>query len=198
MDIHKLALAFPRYFVFATVLTLALWGNAGAQESTSTNEVLLDATLPPTEQRVEAPPYRIEGIPGEGGVVGDFVVGPGKVDLTLKPGESKIVQMTVTNRTGERRIFNLTTEDAAGSADINTPIVLLGSDRGPYSLKDYLSFSDAHFELGHNERAIVPVTIAVPSDAEPGGLYGSVLVDTVAIPSNEGDVTASEIGRAHV
>jgi hypothetical protein len=133
--------------------------------------------------------YSTEGIPGGDTIVGDFVVGPGKVDLTLKPGETKVVQMTVTNRTGERRIFNLTTEDAAGSTDINTPIVLLGNDRGPYSLKDYLSVPHVRFELGQNQRARIPVTISIPADAEPGGLYGSVLVDTVAIEADSGETT---------
>jgi hypothetical protein len=133
--------------------------------------------------------YPTEGIPGGDAVVGDFVVGPGKVDLTLKPGETKIVQMTVTNRTGERRIFNLTTEDAAGSTDVNTPIVLLGNDRGPYSLKDYLSVPHKRFELGQNQRARIPVAISIPADAEPGGLYGSVLVDTVAIEADSGETT---------
>lgn len=134
-----------------------------------------------------APPYPIEGIPGAGAPVGDFVVGPGKIDLTLKPGESKVVEMMVTNRTGERRIFNLTTEDAVGSDNYDSPIVLLGTDRGPYSLKDYLTVPHTRFELGQNERARIPVTISIPADAEPGGLYGSVIVDTVAVESQSGE-----------
>ena len=131
--------------------------------------------------------YPIEGIPGGDAIVGDFVVGPGKVDVTLKPGETKVVEMIVTNRTGERRVFNLTTEDAEGSNDPATPIVLLGKDRGPYSLKEYMSVPYTSFELNHNERARIPVTISIPEDAEPGGLYGSMLVDTVAIRAQSGE-----------
>lgn len=149
-----------------------------------------------TEESVEVTPatqnpvvgtYPIEGIPGDGGVVGDFVIGPGKVDLTLKPGESQTVQILVTNRTGERRQFNLSVEDATGSQDSNTPIVLLGSDRGPYSVKDYLSFPYASFELDHNQRATIPVTITIPPNASPGGHYGSVLVETISIKAKPGD-----------
>lgn len=141
-----------------------------------------------TEEKV-IPDYPKEGIPGGDAIIGDFVVGPGKIDVTLNPGESKIVEMIVTNRTGERRVFNLTTEDMTGSTDINTPVVLFGSNRGPYSLRDYLIVSRRSFELGQNERARIPVTISIPPDAEPGGLYGSMLVDTVAIEANGGETT---------
>lgn len=95
--------------------------------------------------------------------------------------------MIVTNRTGERRRFNMTVEDAQGSQDSETSIVLLGDDRGPYSLRDYISVPHRTFDLDHNERARIPVTISLPQNAEPGGLYGSVLVDTVAIEATPGD-----------
>lgn len=162
---------------------------AHSQEESLTQTTTSETASQPSVEVSLDSVYPTEGIPGGDTVVGDFVVGPGKVDLTLKPGETKVVQMTVTNRTGERRIFNLTTEDAVGSNDINTPIVLLGSDRGPYSLKDYLSVAHARFELGQNQRARIPVTISIPADAEPGGLYGSVLVDTVAIKADSGETT---------
>jgi hypothetical protein len=132
-------------------------------------------------------PYTITGLPGSDFVPGDFVVGPGRVDFTIRPGESRVVQMTVSNRTGERRRFNLTVEDARGSTDPRTGIELLGDDRGPYSMRDYISVPAWSFELDHNSRAQIPVTVSVPPDAEPGGLYGSVLVNTVAVESNTGE-----------
>jgi hypothetical protein len=131
--------------------------------------------------------YPSEGVPGGGAAIGDFVIGPGKVDLTIKPGQSRIVEMTVTNRTGERRRFNLNIEDAQGSQDTDTPIILLGDDRGPYSIRDYISVPHRVFDLEHNQRARIPVTITLPPNAEPGGLYGSILVDTVAIEARPGD-----------
>jgi hypothetical protein len=131
--------------------------------------------------------YSTEGVPGGDAVFNDFVVGPGKIDVTIKPGESKTVEMIVTNRTGELRIFNVTMEDAQGSRSTETAITLLGEERGPYSLKDYISVPYESFELGHNQRATIPVTISVPPDAEPGGLYGSVLIDTVTIEATPGD-----------
>ncbi len=135
--------------------------------------------------------YKIESVPGGSEVIGDFVVGPGKVDITLSPGESKVVEMTVTNRTGERRIFNISSEDAVGSHDTETSIILLGDDVGPYSMKDYVTVSAPSFTLDHNNRARIPVTISIPADAEPGGLYGSVLVDTLAVEGNTGETNGA-------
>jgi hypothetical protein len=151
------------------------------------SQVTEDVTEAPAIPLTTEAPYPIERVPGGDAVVGDFVVGPGKADVTIAPGDSKIVYMTVTNRTGERRRFNVTVEDAMGTNDPDTPIKLLGDDRGPYSLRDYLSFPAKSFELGQNERARIPVTVSIPADAEPGGKYGSVLIDTVALESNVGD-----------
>jgi hypothetical protein len=118
------------------------------------------------------------------GDYGDFVVGPGKVELPLNPGESRTIEMTVTNRLGEPRVFNIVTEDAAGSQDPYQAIVLLGDDRGPYTLKDYIQFPETSFVLEAGVRARIPVTITLPEDAEPGGRYGSVLVTTTSVPND--------------
>lgn len=158
--------------------------------------VLVLLTVLPVASYAQEALYRIERVPGGDEVVGDFVVGPGKVDLTLRPGESRTVEMTVTNRTGARRQFNLSTEDAIGSQDTEIAILLLGDDRGPYSLRDYVSVPSRSFILEHNERARIPVTIRVPANAAPGGLYGSVLVDTVAVEEEmaaEGTVPQSAV-----
>ena len=127
--------------------------------------------------------YTVETIDVSNVVNKDFVVGPGKVEVELKPGESKTVGITVANRMGETKTFSLEVEDFTGSKDPSETVVFLGSERGPYSLKDFLKFESPTIELKNGERATIPVTISLPTDAEPGGRYGSVLVSTVARPS---------------
>lgn len=112
-------------------------------------------------------------------ISGDFVVGPGRTELVLKPGESKIVDLIVSNRTGVDKVFKFEIEDAAGSRDASKAIVLLGSDKGPFTLKDYVKLPFDRLDLKHNQRARIPVTITIPANAEPGGRYGTVLVTTV-------------------
>lgn len=110
---------------------------------------------------------------------GDFVVGPGRAELEIKPGETVVFEISVANRISDGRVFDLTVEDMAGTGDAAQSVVLLGDSRGPYTIKDYISFPKNSFSLKLGERARIPVTISIPADAEPGGYYGAVLLSTV-------------------
>jgi hypothetical protein len=173
--------------LFGALLLVPILSHAQEPEVESVPEQTESATTTPVVTSLENL-YPVEALfAEEGDVPGGFVVGPGKSELTIKPGESQTIEVIVSNRTGESRQFNLTAEDATGSASGETTVVLLGSDRGPYSLKDYVKVPYKSFVLGHNQRARIPVTVSIPADAEPGGLYGSLLVDTVAIESVAGN-----------
>lgn len=126
-------------------------------------------------------------------VKSDFVVGPGKTELEIDHGGSKIVNLTVTNRMGQDKIFNLEIEDFTGSRDVGQTVMLLGTERGPYSLKDYISLPKTSFVLKHGQRAIVPVTVRIPRDAEPGGRYGSVIVSTASVKDKSGQSGSAAI-----
>lgn len=163
-----------------------------------TNRILAKAFVAVAIFTIAAPTvfgYVIESIDTSNVVNKDFVVGPGKVEVQLKPGEQRTVNIKVSNRMGDTRIFNIDIEDFRGSKNPQETVVLLGSERGPYSLRDYLSVSERSFELKDGERAIVPVTISVPTDAEPGGLYGSVLITTTSKGNGEASGSSAIISR---
>jgi hypothetical protein len=121
--------------------------------------------------------YEIQNL-GDVGTQRDFVVGPGKIELWMDPGEKKTEHFYITNRLGQEMTFKVKLEDFKGSRDPAQTTVLLGEEKGPYSLRDYLKPEITEFTLKHGERMILPVEISIPKDAEPGGLYGSVLVST--------------------
>lgn len=127
---------------------------------------------------VHAAPYSIEKLP-DNTVYNDFVIGPGKYQGDFKPGESKVVNIIVSNRLGKEKTFQIQIEDFRGSRDLKQTVVLLDGERGPYSLKDYLKVASTTFKLGHAERVTIPVRVSIPSDAEPGGLFGSIVISTV-------------------
>lgn len=166
------------------VVTLAQ--TAQTEELSSSTAVSTEETaIKETKEKVwDDSWYQEDDIPGGGRVFGDFVVGPGKIELSIEPGESMTVPITVTNRTGELREFKLEIEDTAASREPGQTVTLLGDERGPYSIKDLISIPQYELRLAHNSRATIPVTITVPADAEAGGRYGSVLVKTVAIKSD--------------
>lgn len=127
---------------------------------------------------VQAAPYSIEKLPDKT-VYNDFVVGPGKYQVDLKPGESKVVNVVVTNRLGKDRTFEIQIEDFKGSRDPEKTVILLDGQQGPYSLKDYLKIASSTFTIGNADRITVPIHINIPTDAQPGGLYGSIVIGTV-------------------
>lgn len=144
--------------------------------------------VPMLQVEAQSAPYRMESLPSMD-AFGDFVVGPGKIELTLNPGESKTVEVMLSNRMGEDKVFDIVVEDMKGSEDPEQTVVLLGDDRGPYSLRDYFQVPEWKFTLPHGKKAVVPVTVSIPADAEPGGYYGSVLF-TTASKKNEDMSTA--------
>lgn len=134
----------------------------------------------------EADPYPREKLMSDN-VYSDFVVGPGRFQLEVGPGQSKTVEMTVTNRMGIPKTFQLTTEDMSGTNDPAESVQLLGERTGPYTIKDYISVPARKFVLQHGERVRIPVTVSIPADAEPGGFYGSLLTQIVSEDTGEKD-----------
>lgn len=109
---------------------------------------------------------------------GAFIIKPAKAELTLLPGESKTILLTLQNGTPSPLLVDVSFEDIAASmqsSSVDDPIKLLGAEKGAHSLKDLIVTPKQHFDLLSNNEAQVPVTITVPKDALPGGRYGSVV-----------------------
>ncbi len=119
---------------------------------------------------------------------GDIVVGPGKTEVWLDPGTEYTREIIVSNRSGAEKIINISVEDFQGSIDPNATIEFMGAEKGPYSLKDYVKPEINEIILEHGQRLRLPVVISVPSTAEPGGLYGAVMVSASNIKEETGEV----------
>jgi len=169
------------YFFVAIVPLFLLVGVIFAQESDQNSQ---DTVAEITESSVAENPnslITVEKLQSTPEPLGDYVVGPGRIELSLRPGETVTDYIVVSNRISDDRIFNLTVEDIAGTVDGSQNVVLLGDVDGPYTLRNYVSFASDSFPLNLNERARVPVTISVPTNAEPGGYYGTILVNTIQV-----------------
>ncbi len=148
-------------------------------EATTTELFATSTVVEPAITPIIQPWFRVEKLTGDNLAVGDLVVGPGKAEIEVRPGQTVVFEISVANRISDNRTFEITVEDMVGSTDGSQSVKLLGNERGPYSLKDYISFPSNKFELDLGDRARIPVTISIPKDAEPGGFYGSVLISTV-------------------
>ncbi len=139
--------------------------------------------------------YRRERLP-TGAVFSDFVVGPGRISLELEPGQSRTVELVVSNRMGDGRVFSFEMEDMTGSETGEQAVILLGDQIGPYTLRDFISVPYERFYLEHGYRARIPVTVSLPADAEPGGRYGSLLTSIVSNPVEMGQQAGAQSGSA--
>ncbi len=166
--------------------------SAQADAALESNETVVttEATSSTPVSTSRAPWYTVEKLSGDMQTFGDFVVGPGRAEIEVRPGQTVVYEISVANRISDGRVFELTVEDVAGSDDPSRSVVLLGEERGPYTIKDYISFPEDTFTLGLGERAKIPVTITIPPDAEPGGFYGSVLVSTLRTDTDEASMEA--------
>jgi hypothetical protein len=113
----------------------------------------------------------------------DFVVGPGKLEINVKSGDKFVRELFITNRLGRKAEFKVEVEDIKGSQNPQETVLFLGKEKGPYSLKNFVHPQLKKFSLNHGERMILPVTVVIPNNHEPGGLYGSVVVTTSSVNS---------------
>lgn len=127
----------------------------------------------------------------------DFVLEPAKQDIVLDPGEKTTKSLSIVNRTDREQTFTIQVEDFTGSRDLNQVVVLLGNDKGPYSLRDLIKPEVKSFRLKPRQRAIMDVNIAIPLDAEPGGKFASVLVSSEPVDDElaPGESRARTISR---
>lgn len=124
---------------------------------------------------------------------GSFVVRPAKIELSGMPGTTVEATISLENQLGAPATFSVSFEDVAGSDNPNDPVTLLGVKRGPYPLRDLLRGPKTVTLLEGAEKRI-PISITIPSDASPGGLYGSVIF-TPERKKGEGNILSnSRIG----
>jgi len=117
----------------------------------------------------------------------DFTLGPGKVEVLMDAGTTVTKSLMITNRLGKQTRFKVELENFVGSNNGDSASVLIGAEKSPYALRDYLHPEITEFTLEHGERMVLPVNIVIPENMAPGGLYGSVIISTIPdeLPNNE-------------
>lgn len=118
----------------------------------------------------------------------DFVLEPAKMEVLLDPGQTATRYIYVTSRINKPTKFQVEVEDFVGSESADNPVLLLGNDKSPYSLKDYLKPEVTEFTLNFGQRIQIPIDIDLPPNAAPGGFYASVLISNA--PDKLGTSTA--------
>ncbi len=114
---------------------------------------------------------------------GSIIVGPGKTEMLLSPGDTYTFESTVANVSGMTKIIDFKTEDMSASTKSDEALTFLGNAKGPYSIMDYVKPEQSQITLATGQRVRMPVTITIPKNAEPGGLYGGLMVSATNVPT---------------
>ena len=102
-------------------------------------------------------------------------VSPLRTDVSIDPGETKTVKITISNPTGSAVSVRPVQNDFVADGEDGTPALILEeAEYAPsHSLKRFLQPLES-FTLEGGESRTIEATIAVPEDAEPGGYFGAV------------------------
>lgn len=102
-------------------------------------------------------------------------VTPVRSDITVKPGKSKTVKITVTNPTKQTILIDPSENDFIASGEDGTPSLILDNDKyaPTHSLKRFMEPLKS-VALKGGESKDIKLKINVPKDAQAGGYFGAV------------------------
>lgn len=118
-------------------------------------------------------------------------VSPVRTDVTIKPGESKKVQTTVTNLTDASITVSPIENDFVAGDERGTPALILDAKKfaPTHSLKRFMT-PLKNVTIPAGEAKTIDVTITVPKDAQAGGYFGAIRF-APAHPDDGGQVNLS-------
>ena len=103
-------------------------------------------------------------------------VSPVRTDLVLKPGETRQLNVTLSNLTASTSEYQAYVNDfVAADGELGQPALILDNDKyaPSHSLKRFMQ-NIPNVTVGAGQSKDVKVSITVPRDAAAGGYYGAV------------------------
>ena len=125
---------------------------------------------------------------------GNIVVGPGRTELFLSPGDQHSQEIIVTNASGVKKIINISVEDMQGTNSPDTPFNFLGEQTGPFSVKDYVKPEIDQIILDPGQRLRAMAVISIPTNAEPGDMDGAIMVAASNVDQANNSVSSGNAG----
>lgn len=118
-------------------------------------------------------------------------VSPVRSDITVNPGETKVVETTISNITGETITVAPIENDFTSGDERGTPALILDANTfaPTHSLKRFLS-PIANVTIPGGQSKTINVVITVPKTAQAGGYFGAIRF-APADPDGGGQVNLS-------
>lgn len=124
-------------------------------------------------------------------------VSPGKVNLSITPGDNYVQTFRIGNYSGSTKTFYIYVRDFTVINEEGTPSFFengqLSEEAQKFALSQWVQLPSESVVIENNQTKEINATISVPENAEAGGHYGAFFVQTQA-PGATGTAVES-IGR---
>lgn len=120
-------------------------------------------------------------------------ISPVRTDLTINPGESRVITVYAKNITSSNENLQVVFNDfQAGTDESGTPALLLNNTSAPsHSLRKFMSASSDTISIAPNEQKALQVTVTIPSGTPGGGYFGAVRLLPAGTNSSDKQVNLS-------
>lgn len=115
-----------------------------------------------------------------------FSLSPIRYDISIKPGESIEKELQVVNQ-GPETTVGFLVQDFKASDGSGSPVLMSAEESSKLRsrLSRWVKFPET-LKLEGDSREALTFTVDVPADAEPGGYYSSLFLETSVSPSGGG------------
>lgn len=100
---------------------------------------------------------------------------PPRFELFANPGDVVNETIRLRNSSDSPYNFGVLVEDFSSAGEKGQVVLEEGETDASYSLKNWIETSSQNLLVQPNDEVVLPFTITVPKDAEPGGHYASIL-----------------------
>jgi hypothetical protein len=123
-------------------------------------------------------------------------ISPVRSELVINPGETKTVDVYVTNVTdAPAKLKGILNDFGAGDDESGQPRIYLDENKSApsHGLKKYIKPID-EMQLASKEQRLVKVSISIPNDAAGGGYFGAVRFTPADSNNNENVSLSGSVG----
>jgi len=120
---------------------------------------------------------------------------PPRFELFGNPGDTVVDKLQVENQSGVSQNYSIDIQDFSAQGDEGgVNLIDPTTDKSSYQLAKWVTVEPSRFTVAANSESVLNIVIKIPTKAEPGGHYASVLVRKDTAESPGGAAVDTRIG----